>query len=430
MGEPITNIDASIYNNKLYVSWGITIKNRCPVWNKDNLEVRIRCSPFIEFDDARLTSSLTNKKVARGAEVGLSILRIATVSGNKSIERDVFQFGPRVREKDQSPYYPLYFVFRDIEWRVDGDVFIDVEFIPRSNSQLQAVKEVTIELGYPTASQFEVLYKATIPLAKHDETKSENLITTDESISSPITGEYVFISYRSINSEFASELARDLVARGVRVWMDRLEGIVTGDDWVMELQDGVTNSAGLIAILTPDYARSKWCRRESKRADTLGKEIIPILLEDIDMSDWPMEIQERQYIDLRGLTVENAGMQIKELVKVINNKLPSVISSSIMPSPPAICDTAISEKRKLEDELASANTVLRVGSFSSSSLVQRKRERLEQRVAMLLEQWELANNQMDSTLNASDTPPLRMQIEAIEQKLNSVQAEIDRLTAS
>lgn len=55
----------------------------------------------------------------------------------------------------------------------------------------------------------------------------------------------------------------------------------------------------MIAVLSPDYIHAKYCRRELRRADTLGRPIYPILLQDISPMDWPIEIQTRQYIDFR-----------------------------------------------------------------------------------------------------------------------------------
>ena len=40
---------------------------------------------------------------------------------------------------------------------------------------------------------------------------------------------YLFISYRSLEQDFALKLAGDLLSVGYPVWIDRLRGILPGD---------------------------------------------------------------------------------------------------------------------------------------------------------------------------------------------------------
>ena len=49
---------------------------------------------------------------------------------------------------------------------------------------------------------------------------------------------HVFLSYRSLDADFALRLAANLKNAGVRVWMDRLDGIVVG-----ARSDSCTNAA-------------------------------------------------------------------------------------------------------------------------------------------------------------------------------------------
>src|SRR5688572_14957658 len=90
---------------------------------------------------------------------------------------------------------------------------------------------------------------------------------------------HIFISYRSIESDFALRLAADLKNAGLNIWLDRLDaGINAGDDWIQVLQDALDECSAVIAILSPDYVVSKYCRRELKRADVLGRPVYPVLL--------------------------------------------------------------------------------------------------------------------------------------------------------
>ena len=92
---------------------------------------------------------------------------------------------------------------------------------------------------------------------------------------------HIFLSYRSVENDFALRLAADLKNIGVKLWMDRLDGIRGGDDWVQKLQDAIDGCAALIAVLSLEYVHSDYCRRELKRAVNLGRPIYPILLREL-----------------------------------------------------------------------------------------------------------------------------------------------------
>lgn len=108
-----------------------------------------------------------------------------------------------------------------------------------------------------------------------------------------------FISYRSIEQDFALKLARDLLQAGYPVWLDRLHGILPGDEWRQSLEQGVNKADAVLACLSRNYVESTWCRRELQRADTLRKPIFPVLIGPVPDDLWPMEIQDKQYADLR-----------------------------------------------------------------------------------------------------------------------------------
>jgi HEAT repeat protein len=111
---------------------------------------------------------------------------------------------------------------------------------------------------------------------------------------------HIFFSYPTLESEFAMRLAADLKQAGLNLWVDRLEGgIRLGDDWVQRLEIALNNCAGLIAVLSPGYVESSYCRRELKRAVAFGRPVYPVLAALVDRASWPLEIEERQFIDFR-----------------------------------------------------------------------------------------------------------------------------------
>ncbi len=107
---------------------------------------------------------------------------------------------------------------------------------------------------------------------------------------------HVFLSYRSVEVDFALKLAADLKNAGVNLWMDRLD-IKPGDDWLKALQQAVNDCAAMIPVLSPDYVQSKYCQRELARADRMGRPIFPVMLQAVPESEWPFEIERQQHID-------------------------------------------------------------------------------------------------------------------------------------
>jgi hypothetical protein len=102
-----------------------------------------------------------------------------------------------------------------------------------------------------------------------------------------------------VEQDFALKLARDLLQAGYPIWMDRLQGIMPGDEWRHSLEQAVNDSVGLLACLSRNYIESTWCRRELQRADSLKKPIFPVLLSPVPDDLWPMEIQDKHYANFQ-----------------------------------------------------------------------------------------------------------------------------------
>ncbi len=125
---------------------------------------------------------------------------------------------------------------------------------------------------------------------------------------------HIFLSYRSVEVDFALKLAADLKNEGVNLWIDRLD-IKPGDDWRKALQTAVNECVAMISVITPEYVTSRYCQRELARADRMGRPIIPVLLRPLPETDWPFEIERQQYIDFSGWRdPQTYSRQLRELV--------------------------------------------------------------------------------------------------------------------
>jgi TIR domain len=105
----------------------------------------------------------------------------------------------------------------------------------------------------------------------------------DARASSRIGHDYAFVSYAHKNSDFAGEVAQYLDRSGINYWRD--DGIDPGNKWDEKLEEQIANCNVLIACLSQEYQLSKYCRRELKFADFMGKPIVPIAQAPISWSD-------------------------------------------------------------------------------------------------------------------------------------------------
>src|SRR5439155_5206584 len=83
---------------------------------------------------------------------------------------------------------------------------------------------------------------------------------------------------------------------------DRLpDGIKPADEWPETLERAIDSCRAFIAVVSPEYVRSKVCLQELRRASRLGKQIFPVLLREITVKeDWPLELEGIQYLDFTG----------------------------------------------------------------------------------------------------------------------------------
>ncbi|MEE4300911.1 MAG: TIR domain-containing protein [Pseudomonadales bacterium] len=95
----------------------------------------------------------------------------------------------------------------------------------------------------------------------------------------------IFISYSRHDGAFALQIARDLRASGVEVWIDQLD-LVGGPDWRRQVQAVLAKSRRMIVVLSPEAVASRFVRSEWTYVLDSGDadpDLVPVVYRDCDV---------------------------------------------------------------------------------------------------------------------------------------------------
>ena len=125
----------------------------------------------------------------------------------------------------------------------------------------------------------------------------------------------IFISHSSANNDRAIQLRDWLVANGwddIFLDLDPERGIAAGERWKEALQRAAQRCEVVLALISPEWLASDWCRPELNTAQLMGKKII-VLLIGSKSSAIPGDLKDAQYVDL--LNDPDAYARLKEGLK-------------------------------------------------------------------------------------------------------------------
>jgi len=110
-----------------------------------------------------------------------------------------------------------------------------------------------------------------------------------------------FISHSSRDKKFVRQLAADLVANGVNVWLDE-QRIRVGDSIPGKVAQGVAESDFFLLVISENSIASAWVQKELNSA--LVKEIerrrVTVMPLRLDDSKVPESIADKKYADFSG----------------------------------------------------------------------------------------------------------------------------------
>lgn len=134
----------------------------------------------------------------------------------------------------------------------------------------------------------------------------------------------IFLSYRRADQAVARKVVEALEARGVRVWWDqKIEG---GEDWRDAIVDSLTRSSVLVILFSEECNDSKQLRKELAIADTMDKEIVPVLIEDTQpRGHFLYELAARNWIQIHPnpeRKVDDLALRLESVVRSAGGKAP------------------------------------------------------------------------------------------------------------
>src|SRR5215204_1110638 len=124
----------------------------------------------------------------------------------------------------------------------------------------------------------------------------------------------IFISHSSRNNDRALETQRWLAANGwddVFLDLDPERGIVAGQRWKVALQQAAHRCQVVLALISPEWLASGWCKAECDAARLMGKKIILALI-GVEKSQVPVDLADEQWVDLAD---PHARTRLKEGLK-------------------------------------------------------------------------------------------------------------------
>jgi hypothetical protein len=131
----------------------------------------------------------------------------------------------------------------------------------------------------------------------------------------------MFISYSHADTERIVPITRLLQAAGALTFRD--SDIQLGMIWRDSLAEAIADCSALVLFWTASAAHSQEVRREWQTAQALGKRIIPVLLDAVDLEE---ELKNYQYVDLCGIysellqlmaTLETPELAAEEILRAL-----------------------------------------------------------------------------------------------------------------
>ncbi len=110
-----------------------------------------------------------------------------------------------------------------------------------------------------------------------------------------------FLSHSSKDKAFVRKLAADLVANGVKVWIDE-QRILVGDSIPEKIAQGLAESDFFLLVVSENSVNSSWVKKELNSAlvHEIERRKVAVLPIKLDRAKMPDSVNDKLYADFRG----------------------------------------------------------------------------------------------------------------------------------
>ena len=131
----------------------------------------------------------------------------------------------------------------------------------------------------------------------------------------------VFISYARADRELVERLRPALQERGRTAWVD-WQDIPPTAQWMLEIREAIDGADTFVAVLSPDWVRSRVCAEELEFAVSANKRIVPLVTRDTAAADVPAEVAKLNWLFIR--ESDDLDEAVDTLVSVMDTDLAQV----------------------------------------------------------------------------------------------------------
>ncbi|WP_458789472.1 TIR domain-containing protein [Adonisia turfae] len=127
----------------------------------------------------------------------------------------------------------------------------------------------------------------------------------------------VFLSYAQEDLTSKELIRYNLLQAGVTIWTDTVD-IHMGEDFEAAIQRGIEEADNIVYLISQASLASEYCQMEIDQALDLNKRVIPILVEEINVSLLPDKIRKIQFVNLTdNQTAVDLEEDVAELLRTI-----------------------------------------------------------------------------------------------------------------
>ncbi len=129
----------------------------------------------------------------------------------------------------------------------------------------------------------------------------------------------LFVSYSRDDAATVDPIVEQLEDRlRFDLWIDRYDLKPGTPESTEAMDEALKRADGVLAFLSPTAKKSKWCTKETRRAQQFEKPIYPILLSGNVSDIIPLHLEDIQYTDMR--KEANRKENLEHLIDTLKNK--------------------------------------------------------------------------------------------------------------